>query len=68
MSLNDKKMMAKLLTILGVIGLIYAAYIFLRSTGDNYDKNIVITSVILGMAFFVAGLGLMRTTRRRKLG
>ena len=55
----EKRIFGAVLTILGIIGLIYAAVIF--SEGSNY-KQLAIYG-ILGAIFFFAGIGLIRSTR-----
>jgi uncharacterized membrane protein len=52
-----------LLTVLGIVGLIYAAVIFTTiKGGSNGAKSLIIYS-ILGLLFFFAGIGLIRTTK-----
>lgn len=58
----EKKTFGTILTILGIAGLIIAAYYF---AGSNATKNIraIIVYAVLGAVFFFAGIGLIRTTR-----
>lgn len=61
--MNLKRIFGAILTVLGVISLIYAAYIFANtSTGE---QNIKTTSIygVLGLIFFIAGIGLVKKTR-----
>lgn len=61
--MNLKRIFGAILTVLGVISLIYAAYVFANTaTGE---QNIKVTSVygILGLIFFISGIGLVRTTK-----
>ena len=61
--MNLKRIFGAILTILGVISLIYAAYIFANtSTGE---QNIKTTSIygVIGLIFFIAGIGLVKKTR-----
>ncbi|MFP9113657.1 hypothetical protein ACLI1A_06925 [Flavobacterium sp. RHBU_3] len=61
--MNLKRIFGTLLTILGIIGLIYAAYIFINSsTGEQSIKTLVIYGV-LGLIFFGSGIGLIKRTR-----
>ena len=60
--MNIKRIFGALLTILGIGALIYAAVLFVNSTGDQNIKALVIYS-ILGLLFFMAGIGLVRTTK-----
>lgn len=57
----EKRIFGAVLTILGIIGLIYAATIF--ANGSNY-KQLAIYG-ILGAIFFFSGIGLIRATRDR---
>ncbi|HYD90861.1 MAG TPA: hypothetical protein VEA37_05155 [Flavobacterium sp.] len=61
--MNLKRIFGAILTVLGIVSLIYAAYVFANtSTGE---QNIKTTSIygILGLIFFIAGIGLVRGTR-----
>lgn len=61
--MNLKRTFGAILTILGVISLIYAAYIFANTaTGE---QNIKTTSIygVIGLIFFIAGIGLVKKTR-----
>lgn len=61
--MNLKRIFGTLLTIMGIIGLIYAAYIFINSRmGEQSTKTLVIYGV-LGLIFFVSGIGLIKRTR-----
>ena len=59
--MNVKKFFGSLLTILGIIGLIYAAFMFVNSSGGAYNIKTMAMFGILGLIFFTAGMGLMRT-------
>lgn len=61
--MNLKRIFGAILTILGIIGLIYAAYVFANTqTGEQSIKTTSIYG-ILGLVFFIAGIGLVRNTR-----
>lgn len=61
--MNVKRIFGALLTFLGIAGLIYAAVLFANTAGDTRDiKGMVIYS-ILGLIFFIAGIGLVRTIK-----
>ncbi|MFP9100391.1 hypothetical protein ACLI09_15175 [Flavobacterium sp. RHBU_24] len=61
--MNLKRIFGTVLTILGIIGLIYAAYTFVNtSTGEQSVKVIAIYGII-GLIFFIAGIGLVKRTR-----
>ncbi len=58
--MNIKRIFGALLTILGICGLIYTAILFVNSAGEV--KALIIYG-ILGLLFFIAGIGLVRTTK-----
>lgn len=61
--MNLKRIFGAILTILGIIGLIYAAYIFINTnTGESSIKVLAIYG-ILGLIFFISGIGLIKGTR-----
>jgi uncharacterized membrane protein len=61
--MNLKRLFGAILTVLGIIGLIYAAYVFANtSTGEQNIKTTAIYG-ILGLIFFISGIGLVRTTK-----
>jgi uncharacterized membrane protein len=61
--MNIKRIFGAVLTILGIIGLIYAAILFVNNTsGTHYTKALVIYSII-GLIFFIAGISLIRTIK-----
>jgi uncharacterized membrane protein len=58
--MNLKRIFGAILTILGIVGLIYAAVTFANESADA-KQMIVFGS--LGLLFFIAGIGLVRTTK-----
>ena len=58
----EKKAFGVILTILGIVGLIVAAWYFANSSG-NQNVRAISVYAILGAIFFFAGIGLIRTTR-----
>lgn len=58
-SIMEKRIIGILLTLLGIGGLIYAA-ISISQTSASF-KNIAVYGV-LGLIFFIAGIGLIRNT------
>jgi uncharacterized membrane protein len=61
--MNLKRVFGAILTVLGIISLIYAAYIFAGSDlGENSVKNASIYGV-LGLIFFISGIGLVKRTK-----
>ncbi len=57
--MNLKTIFGAILTILGIVGLIYAAITFANETAGT--KQLIVFSV-LGLIFFVAGIGLIKRT------
>jgi uncharacterized membrane protein len=55
-----KSVFGTILTIIGVIGLIYGAYLFL--TEENSDWKTIVVVFLLGLIFFSSGLGLIKRT------
>lgn len=61
--MNVKRTFGVLLTVLGIMGLIYAAFVFLNTSGGAYNMKAMLTYGVLGAVFFVAGIGLVRNTQ-----
>lgn len=61
--MNIKRIFGALLTVLGIGGLIYAAVIFVNTTGGSHNIKALVIYGILGLVFFFAGISLIRTTR-----
>lgn len=57
--MNLKRVFGTILTVLGIIGLIYAAIGFVQNS-EGYKMLIVVA--ILGVVFFFTGIGLVRNT------
>ena len=57
--MNLKRTFGLILTLLGIIGLIYAAYGFVQNSEG--PKQLIVFAV-LGMIFFFTGIGLVRNT------
>jgi len=60
--MNVKRVFGAILTILGIMGLIYAAIVFLQGSGGAQYKYLIVYG-ILGAIFFFAGISLIRTTK-----
>jgi uncharacterized membrane protein len=58
-----KRIFGGILTVLGIAGLIYAAVLFVYSSGGTTDIKALIIFGIVGIIFFIAGIGLIRTTK-----
>lgn len=57
--MNLKRIFGTILTVLGIVGLIYAAIGFVQSS-EEYKSLIVFA--VLGIVFFITGIGLVRST------
>jgi hypothetical protein len=58
--MNLKRTFGAILTILGIIGLIYTGVGVLQSSSDF--KSLIVFG-ILGIIFFITGISLIRTTK-----
>lgn len=61
--MNMKRIFGGLLTVLGIGGLIYAAVLFVNNTGGGSDMKALIIYGVIGLIFFIAGIGLIRTIK-----
>jgi uncharacterized membrane protein len=61
--MNIKRIFGALLTVLGIGGLIYAAVLFVSTSGDTRNIKALVIYGILGLIFFIAGISLIRTTK-----
>jgi len=61
--MNLKRIFGLVLTLLGIAGLIYAAFLFINTTGGTRDTKALIIFGILGLLFFFSGISLVRTTK-----
>jgi uncharacterized membrane protein len=59
--MNIKRIFGSLLTILGITGLIYPAVVFINN--GSADSSALAIYGILGLLFFISGIGLVRTTK-----
>lgn len=58
--MNVKRIFGTILTILGIIGLIYAGYGFLKHTVQTRELIVV---AVIGLIFFVSGISLVKNTK-----
>ena len=63
LSMNVKRIFGVILTLLGIGGLIYTAVLFSNTSGNNQDVKSLIVYGVLGIVFFIAGIGLVRTIK-----
>lgn len=61
--MNIKRIFGALLTILGIVGLIYTGIMFVNTSGGTHNIKALVIYGILGIIFFVAGISLVRTTK-----
>jgi uncharacterized membrane protein len=61
--MNIKRIFGALLTVLGIIGLIYAAILFVNTSGESRSIKALVIYSIIGLIFFISGIGLIRTTK-----
>jgi uncharacterized membrane protein len=61
--MNLKRTFGAILTILGIVGLIYGAVLFVNTGGGTRDIKALIIYGILGLIFFISGISLVRTTK-----
>ena len=61
--MNMKRIFGGILTVLGIGGLIYAAVLFANSSNSAGNIKSLIIYSIIGLIFFIAGIGLIRTTK-----
>ena len=61
--MNIKRVFGSLLTILGIVGLIYGAILFVNPSGGQREMRALVTYGALGLTFLFSGIGLVRTTK-----
>ncbi|MDR6967168.1 putative membrane protein [Flavobacterium arsenatis] len=61
--MNVKRIFGTLLTILGIISLIYAAIVFANTSGTTRDVKSLVIYGVLGLLFFISGIGLIKATK-----
>ena len=61
--MNVKRIFGAILTLFGTGGLIYAAVLFATTSGCTRNIKAIVIYSILGLIFFIAGIGLIRTTK-----
>ncbi len=61
--MNIKRIFGAILTILGIVGLIYGAILFVNHTSGARDVRALIIYGLLGLVFLFSGISLVRTTK-----
>ena len=62
-TMNVKRTFGIILTILGIVGLIYCAVVFMNTKGTSNQVKSLIVYGVLGAIFFFTGIGLIRSTK-----
>ncbi len=58
----EKRILGIILSVVGIIGLIFAAISIVNGTGSNKGIKEILVFGILGAIFFFAGIGLVKNT------
>lgn len=61
--MNLKRVFGAILSVLGIVSLIYAAYIFANTSTEEQNIKTTVIYGVLGLIFFISGIGLVRTTK-----
>lgn len=61
--MNIKRIFGALLTVLGIVGLIYAAVLFVNTSSGTREIKVLAIYGVLGLLFFITGISLVRTTK-----
>ena len=59
----EKRILGIILSLLGVIGLIYAGVAFLNGGDNTRNIKLIIFAGVLGTVFFIAGVSLVKNTK-----
>jgi hypothetical protein len=60
--MNLKRIFGAILTSLGILILLYGGYRFI-GTSPTEDWKTIVTTIVLGIIFFVSGISLIKTTK-----
>ncbi|MEZ2443650.1 putative membrane protein [Chitinophaga sp. W3I9] len=58
--MNVKRLFGTILTILGIVGIIYAGYGFIQ---QSMQWRQLLVAAVIGIVFFISGIGLVRNTK-----
>jgi len=61
--MNLKRVFGAVLTVLGIVALIYGAYIFASSGNGAQTIKTAAIWAVLGLVFFISGIGLVKRTK-----
>jgi len=59
-AMNVKRLFGTILTILGIVGIIYAGYGFIQ---QSMQWRQLLVAAVIGVIFFISGIGLVRNTK-----
>ena len=59
----EKRVLGIILSLLGIIGLIYAGVDFMNGAESTRNIKAIIISAVLGAIFFFSGISLVRNTK-----
>jgi len=59
----EKRILGVILSVLGIIGLVFAAVRFARGISGGQGARLTIVALVLGGIFFFSGIGLVRNTK-----
>jgi len=59
----EKRVLGIILSLLGIIGLVYAGVSFMNGGDSTRNIKAIIFSGVLGAIFFFSGIGLVRNTK-----
>ena len=59
----EKRVLGIILTLLGAVALIIGGYLFINHSGNTYNVKVIVTCSLLGVLFFFAGIGIVRSTK-----
>lgn len=58
----EKRILGIVLTVLGIVGLIYAGVVFMNAPSGSNNFRAILFAGVLGAIFFFAGISLIRNT------
>ena len=61
--MNIKRIFGSILTLLGIVGLVYGAVLFVNMTNGSKDIRALVIYGALGLVFLFAGISLVRTVK-----
>ena len=59
----EKRVLGIVLSLLGIVGLIYAGFAFMNGDADTRNIKVIIFAGVLGAIFFFSGISLVRSTK-----